>query len=151
MGNDPEDGPERNALERNRNYNLNERTTRFAEAIVAFANRLPRNAVTIPLVTQLVKAGTSIGANYREAEDSVSKREFRNKIGYCRKEANETKYWLRVIAKAVPDRKQEARTLWQEADELHRIFSASFNTADRSLKQAKNAASNRKHYRAANG
>jgi four helix bundle protein len=116
-----------------RQYDLAERTARFAESIVDFANRLPRTPVTIPLITQLVKAGTSVGANDREADESVSVREFRNKIGYCRKEASETKYWLRVIAKAVAKMKDEARGLWLEANELHLIFSASFRTASRRI------------------
>jgi four helix bundle protein len=116
-----------------REYDLAERTARFAENIVDFANRMPRTPVTIPLITQLVKAGTSVGANDREADESVSVREFRNKVGYCKKEASETKYWLRVIAKAVPKMKDEARGLWQEANELHLIFSASFRTASRRM------------------
>ena len=114
---------------KNREYDLAERTTRFAESIVTFARKLPRTPVTISIITQMVRAGTSVGANNREADDSVSIKDFRNKIGYCRKEANETKYWLQIMATAVPEMKDEARELWREADELHRIFSASFHTA----------------------
>jgi len=85
----------------------------------------------MPIITQLVKAGTSVGANNREADDSVSRKDFRNKIGYCRKEANETKYWLRITATAVPKMKDDARELWREADELHKIFRACFRTASK--------------------
>lgn len=80
--------------------------------------------MTTPLISQLVRAGTSVGANYYEADDAVSKRDFKNKIGSCRKEARETKLWLRMIAAAEPDTKVEARKFWQEAKELHLIFAA---------------------------
>ena len=83
-------------------YDLEERTARFGEAIVAFAKRLPVNQVTRSLIDQVVRSGTSVGANYCEADDASSKIEFRQKIGYCRKEARETKHWLRMIVKAEP-------------------------------------------------
>ena len=114
-----------------RRYDLTDRTTRFAETTVRFARRVPQDAVTRPMITQLVRAGTSVAANNREANDAVSKRDFRNKIGICRKEANETKLWLQLVAEAVPGLKPDARTLWKEADELHRIFGKSFATASK--------------------
>ena len=107
-----------------RKYDLEERTARFAEAIIAFAKKVPRNVVTTPLIGQLVRAGTSVGANHAEADDAVSKKEFRCKIATCKKEARETKYWLRMIAAADDGMKEEARPLWQEAKELHLIFAA---------------------------
>jgi four helix bundle protein len=105
-------------------FNLEERTTRFAEAVIRFAKKVPRNVVTIPLIGQLVNAGTSIGANYCEADDAVSKKEFRYRIGICKKEARESKYWLRMIATAEPSTKADARVLWKEAKELHLIFAS---------------------------
>ena len=102
---------------------------------MTFARIMPRTPVTTPIITQLVKAGTSVGANNREADNSVSRKDFRNKIGYCRKEANETKYWLRLVASAVPEMKEDARQLWREADELHKIFRACFRTASRDQDQ----------------
>jgi len=105
-------------------YDLEERTACFGEAIIAFAKKIPRNPINDPLITQLVKAGTSPGANYCEADDAVSKREFLNKIGTCKKESRETKYWLRMVAAAEPSLKEEARILWQEAKELHLIFAS---------------------------
>src|SRR5438270_3348920 len=105
-------------------YDLEERTAKFGESIIAFAKSLPKDAVTLPLINQLVRSGTSIGANYCEADDSVSKKEFRNKIGTCKKEARETKYWLRMIAASAEGSKSQARTLWHEAKELHLIFAA---------------------------
>ena len=105
-------------------FDLEERTAVFGEAVIRFAKTIPKNPVTTPLISQLVRAGTSVGANYCEADDAVSKKDFKNKIGTCRKEARETKLWLRLIAAAEPDFKTEARKLWQEAKELHLIFAA---------------------------
>ena len=103
-------------------YDLEERTARFGEAIIWFAKKIPQNPVNNRLIDQLVGAGTSVGANYCEADDAVSKRDFRNKIGTCRKEAKETKFFLRMMATAEESLCAEARILWQEAKELHLIF-----------------------------
>ena len=73
---------------------------------------------------QLVRAGTSVGANYCEADDAGSKKEFRYRISICKRESRETKHWLRMIAAAVPEQKADARVLWQEAKELNLIFGA---------------------------
>jgi len=105
-------------------FDLEERTALFGEAVLQFAKKIPVNPVTRPLISQLVRAGTSVGANYCEADDAVSKKDFKNKIGTCRKEARETKLWLRMIATAEPEAKNDARKLWQEAKELHLIFAA---------------------------
>ena len=103
---------------------LQERTARFGEAIIRFAKKIPQTQVNNRLIGQLVGAGTSVGANFCEADDSVSKKDFKNKVGTCRKESKETKYWLRMIAVAEPELKAEARVLWQEAKELNLIFGA---------------------------
>ena len=105
-------------------YDLEERTARFGKTIIAFAENVPKRAVTLPLISQLVRAGTSVGANYCEADDAESKKDFRHKIGLCRKEARETKHWLRMVVAAEPRLKDAARSLWQEAKELHLIFVA---------------------------
>jgi four helix bundle protein len=109
--------------EKNRVYDLEERTARFGEAVIDFAKTIPQNPVTNRLISQLVGAGTSVGANYVEADDSVSKKDFLKSIGTCRKEARETKHFLRMIARAVPELKLQARKLWMEARELHLISS----------------------------
>jgi four helix bundle protein len=109
--------------EKNRVYDLEERTARFGEAVIDFAKTIPQNPVTNRLISQLVGAGTSVGANYVEADDSVSKKDFLKSIGTCRKEARETKHFLRMIARAVPELKLQARELWMEDRELHLIFS----------------------------
>ena len=107
-------------------YDLEERTAQFGEAIIAFAKRIPISLVTEPLIPQLVRAGTSVGANYCEADNAGSKKEFRYRISICKRESRETKHWLRMTAAAVPDFKVDARPLWQEAKELNLIFSAIF-------------------------
>jgi four helix bundle protein len=103
-------------------YDLEERTAVFSERVIDFALEVERNPVTVPLISQLVDGATSIGANYCEADDAESKKDFRHKIGLCRKEARETKYWFRLIARASPKSKPAARPLWTEAKELHLIF-----------------------------
>lgn len=113
--------------EKSKKYDLEERTAKFGENIIKFARKIKETAITAPLVTQLVKSGTSIGANYCEADDAESKKDFKHKIGICKKEARETKYWLRMIAVAVPELKAEARILWQEAKELNLIFNSITN------------------------
>lgn len=73
-------------------YDLEERTAVFGENVIRFAKKIPQNPITNPLITQLVKSGTSIGANYCEADDAESKQDFKHKIGICKKEARETKH-----------------------------------------------------------
>ena len=113
----------REGPERSRAYDLEERTAQFGEAIIDFAKTIPQNPITNRLISQLVGAATSVGANYVEADDSVSKKDFLKSIGTCRKEARETKHFLRMIARAMPQLKLQARELWTEAKELYLIFS----------------------------
>jgi len=118
-------GKQRNrCVDERKPYDLEERTATFGEAVIAFAKSLPVTTVTGPLIGQLVRAATSVGANYCEADDAESRKDFRHKIGLCRKEARETKHWLRMIAKAIPEAGKQARPLWQEAKELHLVFAA---------------------------
>lgn len=112
-------------------YDLEERTAAFGEAIIQFAKKIPVTVVTQPLIPQLVKAGTSVGANYCEADDAESRKDFKHKIGICKKEARETKYWLRMIVIAASSLKDEARILWQEAKELNLIFNAIVRSTNR--------------------
>lgn len=110
-------------------YNLEERTTVFAEKIIELCKKCPKNLVTIPIVDQLIRCGTSIGANYSEANGASSRKDFRNKIFICKKESKETKYWLRLLAKTEETLTEECRELWKEAQEFTLIFSkAAANT-----------------------
>ena len=105
-------------------YDLEERTAKFGEQVILFCKSLPRNEITKPLINQLVKCGTSVGANYSEADDAESKQDFRHKIGICKKESRESKHFLRMMVVAVPQAQEEAKLLWQEAKELNLIFNA---------------------------
>jgi four helix bundle protein len=108
-------------------YDLEERTGKFGEAIIEFAQKVSPSIITKPLVTQLVRAGTSVGSNYCEADCAESKKDFEHKLGICKKEAKESKHWLRMISKVVPKLKGDVRTLWREANELQLIFIAIIN------------------------
>ncbi len=105
-------------------WDLEERTAKFGENIILFCKKVPRNPITIPLITQLVKAGTSVGANYCEADDAESKKDFRHKIGIVKKESRESKHFIRMIVVAVPKLKEDGKPLWQEAKELNLIFNS---------------------------
>ncbi len=103
---------------------LGERTAQFGEAIVRFAKKIPQNPVNNRLIDQLVGAGTSVGANFCEADNSVSGKDFKQRIGTCRKESRETMFFLRMVATAEEGLASEARSLWREAKELNLIFGA---------------------------
>lgn len=103
-------------------YDLEERTAKFGESIIEFVKSLDQNNINYSLVNQIIRSSTSIGANYMEANQASSKRDFRNKIHICRKESNETKHWLRMIAKANLNKVIQCRHLWKEAHELTLIF-----------------------------
>ena len=103
-------------------YDLEERTAKFGENIIKFSKQIIVNRVTERLIPQLVGAGTSVGANYCEADDAESRKDFHHKIGICKKESRECKHFLRMIVVAVPELKIQARILWQEAKELNLIF-----------------------------
>ena len=105
---------------------LAERTACFGEAVIDFSKTIARDVISLPLISQLVRCATSVGANYCEADEAVSKKEFRQKIGYCKKESRETKFWLRMVVRANPNKNEPARPLWKEAHELHLIFCAIF-------------------------
>ena len=105
-------------------FDLEERTARFGQAIVRFSKKIRREPGSNRLIDQLVGCGTSVGANYCEAEERVSKKDFKNIIGRCAKEAKETMFFLRMIAAAEPDLTDEARKLYREAKELMLIFAA---------------------------
>lgn len=108
-------------------YDLEERTARFGENIIDFCKKIPKNIITIPLVGQLIRSGTSIGSNYCEADCAESRKDFEHKLGICKKESKETKHWLRMIAKAENQLSTEAKILWKESNELQLIFISIIN------------------------
>lgn len=106
----------------NRKYDLEERTASFGEAIINFCREVRQDVISRPLLSQLVRAATSIGANYMEANAASSKKDFRNKIYICKKETQETKHWLRMLATCFPQKEDAIRIFWREAQELTLIF-----------------------------
>jgi len=110
-------------IKKSENYDLEKRTAKYSEEIIIFVKKLKKDVINIPLISQLVRSATSIGANYCEANGASSKKDFKNKIYICKKEAKETKYWLQIIAKANSEHKEECRKLWKEVQELTLIFS----------------------------
>ena len=105
-------------------YDLEERTAKFGEDVIEFVRALKDTSVNRPLISQVVRSATSIGANYMEADAAESKKDFKHKIGLCKKESKETMHWLRMIAKPNPGEGNKCRELWQEAKELTLIFSS---------------------------
>ena len=105
-------------------YDLAERTSRFGAEIINFAKGIKETNINRPIINQLVRSATSIGANYMEADCAESKKDFNHKIGLCKKEAKETTHWLHMLATAEPNVAEKCRKLWQEAHELTLIFSS---------------------------
>jgi four helix bundle protein len=105
-------------------FDLEERTAQFGEAIIRLCKKVPRSPENDRLINQLAGCGTSVGANYCEANEGVSKKDFKNTIGRCVKEAKETKFFLRMLATSEPRLADEARKLYREAKELHLIFAS---------------------------
>lgn len=124
MPNDKEQSSNEARNQKKRIYDLEERTAIFGEQVIDFAQSLRKDDVNRPLITQIVKSGTSIGANYMEADGAESKKDFNHKIALCKKESKESRHWLRMIAKANPDKRAMCDDLSQEAQELTLIFSA---------------------------
>ena len=110
-------------------YDLEERTGMFGENVIEFVKTLMKDEVNRPLINQVVRSAASIGANYMEADAAESRKDFQHKIALCKKEAKETKHWLRMIAKANPYKREDCRRLWREAQELTLIFSAILKSA----------------------
>jgi len=119
-----------NENQNGKKYDLEERTAIFGENVIEFCKKIPRNPITLPLITQLIKSSTSIGANYCEADCAETKKDFVHKIGICKKESKETRHWTRMIAKASPDLKNDCHLYWQEANELNLIFSSIINKSN---------------------
>jgi four helix bundle protein len=113
-------------------FDLEERTAKFGEAVIRFCKDLPRSELTKRIIDQLIGCGTSVGANYCEADDSESPNDFKHKIGLCKKESREAKHFLRMAAVAVPEVAEKARVLWVEAKELNLIFNSIYKKINRS-------------------
>jgi len=103
-------------------YDLEERVQKFGENIIDLLKTIKLDAINKPIITQLIRSATSVGANYMEANQGSSRKDFINKIRISQKEANESKHWLRMLVRAVPAKTTECRKHWKEAHELVLIF-----------------------------
>jgi len=103
-------------------YDLEERTAKFGENIIDFCKSITQNIITRPIISQLIRSGTSIGANYMEANSASSRKDFKNKINISKKEAQETKHWLRMVVRCLPNEEKRVKILWQESHELTLIL-----------------------------
>ncbi|MEA2112708.1 MAG: four helix bundle protein [Patescibacteria group bacterium] len=112
-------------------YDLEERTAKYSEEIIIFIKNIKKDLLNENILKQLLKSATSIGANYYEANNASSKRGFKNKIYISKKEANETKYWLRLLGKTSPESDKQIKILWKEAQELNMIFQKIVNTSNK--------------------
>ena len=115
-------------IDTKQSYDLEEKFEQLGEKIIVLAKKAAKNAVTLPIISQLVRAGTSIGANYMEANGASSKKDFKNKIHICKKEAKETMHWLRMLAQADASVKSECRKLWVETQGYAKMFSKILST-----------------------
>ena len=104
-------------------YDLEDRTLNFAKQVIAFINKLSKTLTNIEISRQLVRSAGSVGANYIEANESLSKKDFVMRIKICRKEAKESRYWLKLI-NCDKDFEKRQEDLIQEANELMKIFGA---------------------------
>ena len=105
-------------------FDLEDRTLKFAKDVIGLCKRAPQTTINRELISQLVRAGSSVGANYREANDALSKKDFSHRIKITRREAKETHFWLELLRESSPELNGEAQRLLQEALELKKIFSA---------------------------
>jgi len=135
--NNRKNNSKKNSKERSKE--LEKRTRQFAVRIIKLASELPDNEVGKIVKYQIIKSGTSVGANYREANRAVSRAAFKHKIDICETEASETQYWLEVIIEAVRRSRpllfaqllpwSRVKPDYEECSELLAIFTASSNTA----------------------
>ncbi len=116
-------------------YDLEERTTEFAKRVVKLCRALPKDSINNRLTGQAVGSAGSVGANYREANDALGKKDFVHRLKIARKEAKETMHWLELIEEADPEFKDRMQELKQEAKELKNILSAIISNAEKNNKK----------------
>ena len=124
-----------NQNSKNTKYDLEERTKNLSKSTIIFIKEIPIDNITKPIISQLIRCVTSIGANYGEADDAESRKDFQHKMGICKKESREARYWFEILETARPELSSKIKVLAQEAKELNLIFNAIINkTKDNQLK-----------------
>ncbi|OGM99982.1 MAG: hypothetical protein A3B91_03230 [Candidatus Yanofskybacteria bacterium RIFCSPHIGHO2_02_FULL_41_29] len=101
---------------------LEQRTARFGEEVIKFCKTLRADNISNPIINQLIRSGTSIGANYVEANNASSRKDFTNKIFICKKESEETRYWLNMLLSCSSDEREQIDNLSDECRQLIMIF-----------------------------
>lgn len=113
---------------------LQDRLISFSRKIICLCRKIKFNPISSRIIDQMVRSGTSIGANYMEAVNGSSKKDFRNKIFICKKESQETKYWLDLLKESEKEYDAEIDILFKECHELNLIFQKSIQTLDNNMK-----------------
>ncbi|MBN2096867.1 MAG: four helix bundle protein [Candidatus Omnitrophica bacterium] len=111
----------------NRPYDLEERTLEFAKEIIRLCKKLSKEVINVRLIGQLINASASVGANYREANEALSKKDFTHRMKITRKECKETSFWLELIKEANQKFTEEIKDLSRESQELRNIFTSIIN------------------------
>ena len=111
-------------IRNSKQYDLEERTLKFAKKVIRFVKDLPKTIANIEIIRQVVRASGSVGANYIEANEALSKKDFIMRAKICRKKAKESRYWLKLIEVNGEDAEKERQLLIQETTELMKIFGA---------------------------
>lgn len=120
---------QKNNLQTKKVYDLEERTFKFAENVINAVKKLNINAVNSRIIDQIVGSSSSIGANYSEANEAESKQDFIHKISICKKEAKETKYWLKILKVSNPEISNLLDAMEKECQEFIFIFSSIIKTS----------------------
>lgn len=107
-----------------KHYDLEERTEEFAKTVIHLCKKIPNNTINMELISQVVRFTGSVGANYIEANEALSKKDFAHRIRICRKEAKESRYWLKLILSANIGFEEGLNAHIQETTELMNIFGA---------------------------
>jgi len=108
----------------NKYRDLENRTTEFGRRIIRLSKALPKNGINFSLISQIVRSSGSVGANYREANEAVGRKDFLHRLRIARKEAKETDHWLSLIEEANPEFSEKMKGLFQETKEIRNILTA---------------------------
>lgn len=114
----------KNSSQRKHNFDLEDRTTEFARKVIGLCKKLSRNPMNDRIVGQIVGSAGSIGANYREANDALGKKDFVHRLKISRREAKETCHWLILLKEANQEKEEEIQNFQKEASELRNILSS---------------------------
>ena len=109
-------------VKNSKQYDLEERTLRFAKEVIGFVSILPKTMANSEIMKQIIRSSGSVGANYIEANEALSKKDFAMRVKICRKKAKESRYWLKLIEVGGEDTEKERQSLINEATELMKIF-----------------------------